>query len=201
MADEFFRPSDSRSVKLLTDRKYLDLDLNGLDAKFSGNLNINVNGKNYKTILIPSLTKKLYIFLSAAAASPANSVPYPLFFRMTWSNFIDGICLYLDDINRQSTFNGPTFFVGNRGEDFFAYLAIIRKIALTHKIDNNDICFVSSSNGGFASILLCNLIHGSRCISFNGQLSIPVFFNPPMMEDKKTLFETFFNLDRNKLLP
>ncbi len=117
---------------------------------------------------------KLYIFLSAVGV---KSRRYPLFHRISWHEFYDGMCLYFDDPVRSQYDFAPCFYFGDSSNNLLLLLKkIIYSVIRNYNIANNDVTFVSSSNGGFAAIYLCNEIQGSRSLTFNPQLDIPSFF-------------------------
>lgn len=117
-----------------------------------------------------------------------SNAPYPLFHRVTWAKNFDGICLYIDDPTRLLTDKfAPTFYFGTKDNDASKeLLEIIKRVQKLYSIENENVSFISSSNGGFASIYISNLLPKSKCIALNPQIAIPYFSkNRNLPIDKK----------------
>ena len=83
-----------------------------------GCLRIGIGTTCFETVLIPSKTKKLYVFLS----SGGKDVPYPIFHRIpTFENY-DGMRLFFDDPTRiEVNDNGISWYLGGGGEIYRLY--------------------------------------------------------------------------------
>ncbi len=143
----------------------------------------------FEAFFLPSNFKKLYVCLSSVGVDRRS---YPIFHRVTWSNFFDGSFLFLDDPTRNETQIAPTYFFGNRDTNYLDYVCdIIKKFLNLYDLTNNELCFISSSNGGFASLYCTKKFPYSTCIVFNPQLDIPLFFG------KNDKFEKAMNIKFN----
>ena len=149
-----------------------DITLDELDATCAGRLRIAVGTTWFESCLIPSNTKKLYVFLSSAAGKVKD--PYPVFHRISWADKFDGVCLYLDDPTRnERDFGGGTFYFGYKEHNYCEYIIeIVRRVQANHGIKMADTIFISSSNGGFAALYLANVLQGSKCIVSNPQIDV-----------------------------
>lgn len=196
-------------------KKYLsvqpkEIDIEDLDKNCFGRLRIGVGITHFETCMIPSMSKKLYVFLTAAG----NGNNYPTFHRISWAIRFDGICLYIDDPTRnEHSFNGGAFYFGDKEHNYLEYvLMLVRKVQNIHEIKSEDITFISSSNGAFASLYIANKLLGCRCIALNPRIDIVARFKKQfdlsdvdvtMMRDrldvrnflqnKKTKFFLYFN--------
>ena len=149
-----------------------DITLDELDATCAGRLRIAVGTTWFESCLIPSNTKKLYVFLSSAAGKVKDF--YPIFHRISWVDKFDGVRLYLDDPTRnERDFGGGTFYFGYKEHNYCDYVAeIVRRVQANHGIKMADTIFISSSNGGFAALYLANVLQGSKCIVSNPQIDV-----------------------------
>ena len=148
-----------------------DISLDELDATCAGRLRIAVGTTWFESCLIPSNTKKLYVFLSAVGR---KDTPYPIFHRMSWADKLDGVCLYLDDPTRnERDFGGGKFYFGYKEHNYCEYITeIVRRIQANHGIKMADTIFISSSNGGLSALYLANVLQGSKCIALNPRIDI-----------------------------
>lgn len=157
---------------LTQDPEYIDI--NDIDQKTEGRLQIAIGNTKFESILIPSKTKKLYVFLS----SNGSKDKYPIFHRISWCDKFDGMCIYLDDPTRvDKKMETVAFYFGSKEVNYADYICeIVTKIANMNNIVHKNIVFISSSNGGFAALYCCNKILGSKCIALNPQLDIALYF-------------------------
>lgn len=168
------KPSNKEQTKALLSSSPKKVDCCKLSSEHEGRLLIHVNEYTFETTLLKSNTPKLYVFLSAVGTSNA---PYPIFHRVTWAKKFDGVCLYVDDPTRSlKNFFSPTFYFGSKDKDASRELLdIVKRIQVNFQIKNESVCFISSSNGGFAAIYIANMLPGSKCIALNPQIAIPYF--------------------------
>ena len=135
---------------------------------------------------------KLIVFLSAVGIYRGENT---IFHRISWSEHINQACLYIDDPGRLTSKFAPSYFIGTENSYLIDdIIKLILKFANIYKIKNNNIIFVSSSNGGFASLKLANLIPTSICFSFCPQFSIPIYLN-----NRYTFFKQKFIDNKSKL--
>lgn len=181
-------------LKKLLSTEPVQLELTKLSTFHKGRISVKVKQFTFELALLKSLTKRLYVFLSAVGTSNA---PYPLFHRVTWAKNFDGICLYIDDPTRLLTNKfAPTFYFGTRDNDAAKeLLEIIKRVQKLYSIENENVCFISSSNGGFASIYISNLLPKCKCIALNPQIAIPYFSKNRNLSIDKELSISFD--DRN----
>lgn len=181
-------------LKKLLSTEPVQLELTKLSTFHKGRISVKVKQFTFELALLKSLTKRLYVFLSAVGTSNA---PYPLFHRVTWAKNFDGICLYIDDPTRLLTNKfAPTFYFGTRDNDAAKeLLEIIKRVQKLYSIENENVSFISSSNGGFASIYISNLLPKSKCIALNPQIAIPYFSKNRNLSIDKELSISFD--DRN----
>ena len=146
------------------------VSIQNITENMCGRLQIDVGHTKFESILIPSNTKKLYVVL--AVIGEAN-VRYPTFGRISWCEYFNGYFFSVDDPTRFEKGFAPAFYFGTGEENYTDYLLeIIKKIALVHNIGYEDIIFISSSNGGFASLLLSDQLPGSKCIALCPQVDV-----------------------------
>ncbi|MBQ9452879.1 MAG: hypothetical protein IJU65_06265 [Desulfovibrio sp.] len=165
------------------------IQLSELTTAHYNRLSIHHHSFTYECCLLPSTKKRLYVFLSAYAIHRA----YPSFMRKTYSSVFDGYCLYIDDPSRQINFaqKAICFYYGTRDDSVVNGLFdIIKKICDIHNIEYNNITFISSSNGAFASIYISYLLKYSKCIALCPQISIFQYYK---FENKLDYFNKIFN--------
>ena len=166
------------------------ISLDSITKETKGRINIVCDNVTFPSVIIPSNNKKIYVFPSAIGK---NTTSYPSFLRKSWSNYFNGICLYFDDPTRYLNNFAPAFFFGEKNK---SYLLLIKRIVLSiaklYDIDNKDITFIGSSNGGYASLYLADAIEYSKAITFCPQVSIPLYFSEKNFSFEKR-FEVSFN--------
>ena len=169
--------------------------LNELDKTHFGRLTLPVGKTEFEALLLPSNIKKLHVTLAGAGA---RKLPYPLFNRVSWCAKFNGVYLCLDDPTRFEFDFSPSFYFGSPEQNYLEYvIEIVKKVASVYGIANEDITFISSSNGGFASLWLTDKIVGASCIVHCPQVDIPSFVNGHLngwnTDDPK--FKTRINLE------
>ena len=153
------------------------VDINNLQGE-KGRLQIVVENTRFESVLTPSKTKKLYVFLTAVGNNYKND--YPQFHRISWCDKLDGMCLFLDDPTRikmkEEKSKSPAYYFGTKEKGIVDYLCqIVIKIAKENHISHKNIIFISSSNGGFAALCCCNKLSGSKCIALNPQIDVNLY--------------------------
>lgn len=120
----------------------------------------------------PSVTKRLYVFLSAGGG-PLKDGERPNFPRSSWHTWLDGICLNIDD---------PTFFsfpgklqtgwyLGDRQQDAVGSIVeVIRKVQEHYGVGDRDVYVFGSSAGGTSALKLGKGLPGATVIAENPPL-------------------------------
>jgi len=161
-----------------------EITCNDITSKTSGRLSITIGETKFESVLIPSGTKKLYVFLSAVG----KKAVYPIFNRISWCDKFDGVCLFLDDPTRYEFNFAPAYYFGSASNHYLRYvLEIVNRLAEVYGITNEDITFISSSNGGFAALWLSDLIKNSRCFSFCPQIDVVDFVTNKLKISKESI--------------
>ena len=152
-----------------------NVHLDDLSCSHEGRLKIKAdNGVEFESFIIKGSQRRLYVFLSAVGVSRGDSV---IFHRVMWANKFHGISLFIDDPQRKEKKFAPMFYWGDRNTDNTKLIAqIVAKIKNIYGLDTKDICFISSSNGGFASIKIADYFENSKCYVLCPQISIPLYF-------------------------
>lgn len=160
------------SYKQLLDRTPNIISQDNIDFK-DGLNDIFFTETVISSFFLGSQTKKIYIFFSAIGVSGKK---YPIFNRISWSNSFDGIKIYFDDPTRNEINFAPCFYFGKKDKNYLEYfIYIIKCIQKKYDIKNENLHFISSSNGGFASLYLCNKFRDSKCIVFCPQFDIILY--------------------------
>lgn len=150
--------------------------LNELTTNDNGRLTLKINDNiSFETYLLnENREKKLYVFLSAVGIYKNSDT---VFHRVMWASKFNGLCLYIDDPLRVKKKFAPMFYWGTLNEDYTSYLIdIVNRIIKLYSVRDEDVNFISSSNGGFASIRVANSFPESKCYVFCPQISIPLYF-------------------------
>lgn len=152
-----------------------NVHLDDLSCNHEGRLKIKTNnGVEFESFIIKGSQRRLYVFLSAVGVYRGDSV---IFHRVMWANKFDGISLFIDDPQRKEKKFAPMFYWGDRNTDNTKLVAqIVAKIKSIYGLVTKDICFISSSNGGFASIKIADYFENSKCYALCPQISIPLYF-------------------------
>ncbi|SFP33802.1 hypothetical protein SAMN02910344_01134 [Ruminobacter amylophilus] len=148
-----------------------------------------------KSFFIYNNTTKLYVFLSAVGIQRDI---YPLFHRISWHDRFDGMKIFFDDPTRDIIKFSPSFYFGNPEKNCLSYIKnIIEKLKEHYNLNNEDITFISSSNGGFGCIYLSNELHGAKCIALCPQLDVKLFLD----ESRFNIFKEKTEIFNNDALP
>lgn len=166
-------------------KNLLTKEINVVDC--SGTLNYVNNIKNgsndfvfpdqtLKCFYYAKNTNKICVFLSSIGIQRDR---YPIYNRISWINHFDGIILFFDDPTRDKIKFSPSFYLGNKSNTVLQRIkTIIYGLKDRYNIDNSDISFISSSNGGFGVLQLANEFPYSKCISYCPQFDIKIFLGP-----------------------
>lgn len=186
----FRRPLEKDEIKSMLMEPTKSIEFSEINRNIEDRLSVK-SGQNYfECFLLNSGIKKLNVFLSAVG-NPETG--YPRFHRPTWSKVFNGVCLFVDDPARKSGNFAPAFFFGNKKNSVLSDLKnIIERIQDRFGIENKNLTFISSSNGGFASLYLCDLFRDSSCIALNPIISVSRY-----LQSVKKLndFEQAFGVD------
>lgn len=166
-----------------------EISINELTTNHIGRLRIKILNTKFELFFIPSKFKRLYISLSAIGKDGRD---YPIFNRGSWSRAFEGMFLCIDDPTRYETKIAPTYFFGTKNVNYIDLLCtIITKFKEIYNLNNNNLCFISSSNGGFVAIKCSEVFNGCNCISLCPQLDIPLYYKGNNKFEKK--FDINFN--------
>lgn len=111
----------------------------------SGLYDIEVNGIIFNCFLYKKKSNKLYVFLSAIGKDKV----YPYFTRGSWPIWMDGNAICIDDPTRRDFNVAPGFFKGSSSNSYEDKLHKLIESVKSHLgIDNANVIFISSSNGG-----------------------------------------------------
>ena len=148
-----------------------------------GNNDFVFNKTTVKTFFVHNDDSRLYVFLSAIGI---YRDAYPIFNRVSWHDKFNGIKFFFDDPSRLELKFSPSFYFGNSKNNYLNYIKdIIEKTKRHFNIDNKDITFISSSNGGFGCIYLANEFVGSRCIALCPQLDVKLYLGEQRFDEFK----------------
>ena len=104
-----------------------NISITNLNKESYGRLSIEVDETQFESCL---LTEKdinkhsLFIFLSAVGLPNE----YPIFYRKTWSSYINGICFYVDDPTRKELNFHPAYYYSNKSN--YSPQKIYKKLTL-----------------------------------------------------------------------
>lgn len=150
----------------------------------NGNNDFKFKHTTIKTFCKITSYKKIYVVLSAVGYQRDR---YPIFFRVSWHPYFDGIILFMDDPTRDELKMSPSFYFGSKENNCLDCIkTIVTNIQENYNIQNKDITFISSSNGGFASLYLANEFEYSRCIALCPQLDVKLFLGIKGFENFKS---------------
>lgn len=170
-----FRPSNKNELKLLFDQSEREIEIGDYRNSLEGRINFKIHEVVFKTILFSSNCKRLVVFFSAQGNNQ-NIDSYPIFQRLYWARYFDGVVLYLDDPTRTVSNFSPCWYLGTPKENYLDYIySIISKISSSFDICNNDIYLIGSSNSGFPACYIANKLSGSNAICLNPQINIPIY--------------------------
>ena len=176
MVNSKFFNKDTLKELLSSEPKVLNLP--ELSRQHFGRLRIIESHVPFEcALIVPDnpLPKKLYVFLTAIGIAGKD---YPIFHRASWGGWFQGISLCIDDPTRNLNKIAPTFYFGTKHENYLLLIKnIILKIKEIYNLNNSDITFISSSNGGFASISIANSLDYFNCIAFCPQFSVKDYFS------------------------
>ena len=127
----------------------------------------------------------LYVFLHGARSGEIDNLEHPpRFLRNTYSNYVDGTILCLEDpmfYKYQKCKLG--WYYGTPEEDYRLYCAnIINRIAEILNIKSENIILFGSSGGGTAAIGIAYHLKGTTVVALNPQLNLAAYFRTPEIE-------------------
>ena len=147
------------------------------------------------TLLKKTDNLKLYVCLSACWHATKE---YPIFQRATWQEYLDGLIICLDDPTRRKiNHEVTTYFFGEKDSNYVDLVVkIASKLASIYKIKNDNLFFISNSNGGFASLQCATKIAGANAIVFNPNISMQIYLRTKRTGETNhdKLFEKIFDV-------
>ncbi|MBQ6668912.1 MAG: hypothetical protein IJM72_02525, partial [Deltaproteobacteria bacterium] len=169
--------------------------LEELNTRHKNRITISVDGVDFECFFSPPIGNKLYVCLTACAQ---NIKEYPVFQRLTWCKVLGGGVLCIDDPTRKLIKHTvSTYFFGEKNLSYSdLLLKIIHKIAKLYNIKNNNIIFISNSNGGFAALYCANKLEHSNAIVFNPNIDIKIWLSKKFTKDvpHNELFEKVLDI-------
>ncbi len=198
MCESLKRPKDKKEFDEILKVPTVDINLDGFSKEHAPLVNIDVDGVVFKTLLFPSDVKNLYVLLSAQG-DMQNLGRYPIFQRVYWGRYFDGVVLYLDDPTRIKNDFSPCWYLGTPDDNYHEKISkLIQKVAQTYGIENENIFIIGSSNTGFPSCTCASIIDGAKAIALNPQVDICTYVKHNRLTD---IFEQRmeFSLDDSRL--
>ncbi len=169
---------DKLEIKRRLQQSPIEIGIEDITYNTSGRLLIagNIDGIRYDSFFLKSIDceKRLFVFLSAVGVYRDESTT---FHRVMWASKFNGHALYIDDPMRKITKFAPCFYIGSKEFDCTKEIAdIVTRFKSIYDIDDKNITFISSSNGGFASIKVSQFFKNCTVIALNPQISVPQYF-------------------------
>ena len=166
-----FNIKTSQELKERLAQQGTSITIDALTKEHEGRLCFDLGITKFEAFLIksPNKSKRLYIFLTAAAGPN----PYPMFQRVTWEEYLDGMCLYIDDPTRHEKQYGPAFFYGDNEHNYLDLIGdIVNSFKSLYTLENSDLCFLGHSNSGTAALYLTRNFKGCSCLAFNPRIDV-----------------------------
>ncbi len=165
---------------------------------------VEVDDVPFECLYFPSDQKKLYVILSSGRMT--GNYSYPIFHRWTFSNFLKGNFLCIDDpmYHFHQNISHANWFYGTTDKSYLVLLLkLIRKMMDQLSVNAEDVTFIGSSSGGYAALYLANLLDYSAAIAMNPQF-VPYYWQtdiiaPNFLKWGIDLSNFDDPLDRNKL--
>lgn len=170
------------NIKLINDKK-LNVDFKNLALSipvncdfesFSGEaynrFDILFESFNYECLMVTSHVKRLFVFFSAAGRSKSDTI----FQRISWCNYLNGYCLYIEDpMYKKYTNLVCGWYYGSETESILHSVhEIVKKIINFYEIDAKNVYFVGSSSAGYAALYSANLLSYSTAYAYNPQIKL-----------------------------
>lgn len=177
----------------------VSIDFEILSNINTGRFKINCDTLDYEVAYFDSKNEYLYVYLSSARSKK----DYPTFNRTSYCKFFDGASLYIDDpsriLNSNENIDTICFYYGTKYNSALLGISkIIKKICSIKNIKHSNITFISSSNGGFASLYLSTIFEGSKCIALNTQVSVLQYFKSMNRLDQFYIFNKKYSSENFK---
>ncbi|WP_421591282.1 hypothetical protein [Shinella sp. M27] len=131
-------------------------------------LDVVTEGLTFECFGTPREAKKLFIFPSSAGRKDTRTA----FHRVGWHSWFDGICFNIEDPTYKALnlAGVPGWFFGTKEIHALPLvLKLIRKVQHHYGIPDQDVHFIGSSSGGFASLWLANEMSGATAMVGNPQ--------------------------------
>lgn len=198
--------------KELISQKPNVVEINSINRNSYGYISIQSDENQIPCYVVPPIEltdhSRIFVFFSAIGIYRNESIA---FHRISWSNYINDCCIFLDDPTRVLSHFAPTFFLGYTNNRLIKDITdIVKKYCEIWKIPSSGIYLIGSSNGGFAAIKATQFFNDANCIALCPQFSIPLYLKNnfskledhlkrKIAEDEKNNFpEIFANNNKNR---
>lgn len=179
----FIKPQNKEDVKKFLSQEPQEILVNQITPALEGRYKIELDGVNFESFVMPSEIKKLVVFLGGQGIFQDKTV----FLRAAWAYKFEGLCIGFDDPARREFKIAPCWYYGTKDKDYTLLLMkIIKQFCLVNNIHSENVVFVSSSNGGFASIRIAEFFPQSVCLAYNAQIDIETYDSRKKFQFKKT---------------
>ena len=156
-----------KSIKQLLAENSHKLSLEEISLFTMGRLAIEIGSNLYECFLKKNSNRHLFVFLS----TNFDANKYPIFQRINWLPFLDGICLYITD-PLSKKYGHLTHYLGDQSTNSVSDVhKIINKVEELFSLCDKDITFVGDSNAAFGIAKISRYYNGSRFFLLNPQLS------------------------------
>ena len=145
-------------------------DYNDFELKENQNrYTINHSGVPFECLFLPHKNKSLYVLLSGGGT---NTRRYPSFIRWKYSKYLNGNVLCIDDpmYYFHPEYTKVQWYYGTKDQSYlYLLIDIVQRFMQKLSIKAENLVFIGSSGGGYASIYCANLIDNSSAIAINPQ--------------------------------
>ncbi|OOM77595.1 hypothetical protein [Clostridium sp. BL-8] len=170
---EQYRSADASTIAV----ESVHIDAEQFDRVPEGRFNTKVDGAHFECFYHASKYDYLYVVLDTMRDDNtiANG-PLPRFHKWSWSTFLKGHLLSIEDPMYFESDIAVGWFYGTNERDYRdATAKLIMNVARCLGIPNERIIFYSISSGGASSLFIAEKIPGSVAIASNPQLDLTRF--------------------------
>lgn len=168
------------------------LSLEEISVSTMGRLAIEIGTHLYECFLKKNSNKHLFVFIS----TNFDASKYPIFQRINWLPFLDGVCLYITD-PLSKKYGHLTHYLGNSSTNTVLDIhSIVNKIKELYSLGDCDITFVGDSNAAFGIAKISHCYNGSSFFLLNPQFSIPLWY--ANSDNSVKSYEKDFNVNFQK---
>lgn len=170
---EKYRSADASTIAV----ESVHIDTERFDRVPEGRFNTKVDGAHFECFYHGSEYNYLYVVLNTMRDDKTiASGPLPRFHKWSWSTFLKGHLLSIEDPMYFESDIAVGWFYGTHKRDYRDSTAkLIMSVARCLGIPNERIIFYSISSGGASSLFIAEKIPGSVAIASNPQLDLTRF--------------------------